>query len=54
MPDCIGCWPGVSSYPTDKMKTEAVEVWRWQRLIEQRNGVVFGRDGKAIYKWLDY
>jgi len=52
--DWIGCSPSVSSYPDDKVKTGADEVWRWTRLIDQKMGVVFASDGKVIFKWVDY
>ena len=49
----IGCSPP-DDYPTPQVEAEAAEVWRWSRCPDQRMGVVFGRERKAIYKWLDY
>jgi len=45
---------GVPPGGADAARANADEVWRWWHPIDQKIGVVFDKDGRVIYKWVDY
>lgn len=40
--------------PGPAVHANASEVWRWNRLLDQRIGIVYDGHGTVIFKWIDY